>query len=121
MAKTKTGRPQGRPKGYSPGWMRTVTHRIGAWAWNTENLHKRIVKTDEESCWAWTGSSNDYGNIYGAYKNDHPQMTQSNRLIYMEIHGESIDQLAVKMKCGNIHCSNPNHFYTDKNNRYVEL
>lgn len=117
----KEKKPIGRPKGYSPGPKRVITHRIGSWSWNTENLHKRIVKTDKDSCWAWTGSSNEHGNIFGAFKNDYAQMTQANRIIYMEIHNEPIDHLAVKMKCGNKHCSNWNHFYIDKNNKYREL
>jgi hypothetical protein len=115
---TETKRPQGRPKGYSPGFMRKITHRVGQWSWNTDNLHKRIVKTQPDSCWAWIGSANEHGNIFGAFKNDRSQMTQSNRLLYMELVNEPIDHLSVKMKCGNIHCSNPNHFYTDRNFKY---
>lgn len=117
----KTKKPIGRPRGYSPGWMRKTTHKIGAWSWNSETLHRRIVKTTPDKCWAWMGSSNAYGNIFGAYKNDHQQMTQANRLLYMEIHNEPIDHLAIKMKCGNKHCSNPSHFYTDRNIKYKEL
>lgn len=100
----------GRPKGYSPGQTRAITHRIGEWAWSTDNLHKRIVKTTADSCWDWTGSQNPQGNIFGAYKNGRPQMTQSNRLLQMEILGESIQGQDVRMSCGNRHCSNPNHF-----------
>jgi len=117
----KTKKPMGRPKGYSPGWMRKTTHRIGSWSWNSETLHRRIVKTDPDACWAWVGSSNKFGNIFGAFKNDNKQMTQSNRLLYMEIHMEPIDHLAIKMSCGNKHCSNPSHFYTDRNLKYKEL
>jgi hypothetical protein len=115
---TKTGKPMGRPKGYSPGLRRVITHKVGAWTWNTNNLHRRIVKTTPDACWAWTGSKNDYGNIFGAYKNDHKQMTQANRLLYMEVHDLPIDNLSIKMTCKNRHCANWNHFYTDKNNRY---
>jgi len=117
----KEKKPIGRPKGYSPGPKRNITHRIGNWSWDTELLHKRIVKTDIDKCWAWIGSSNDHGNIFGAYKNEERQMTQSNRLLYMELHGEPIDHLAIKMSCGNKHCSNPSHFYTDRNLKYKEL
>lgn len=117
MAKP-TGRPPGRPKGYSPGQSRKITHRIGSWSWDTEKLHLRIVKTDIDKCWAWTGSSNKFGNIIGAFKNNHQQMTQANRLLYMEQVNDAIDHLSIKMKCGNKHCSNPSHFYTDKNGKY---
>lgn len=107
----------GRPKGYSPGPRRVITHQVGEWAWNTDNLHKRLIKTTDDECWAWTGSSNPMGNIFGAYKNGQQQMTQANRLFYMEKSNEPIDNLAVRMKCGNKHCSNPNHFYIAPYNR----
>lgn len=100
----------GRPKGYSPGQTRAITHQIGEWAWSTDNLHKRIVKTDPDSCWAWTGSQNPQGNIFGAYKNGRPQMTQANRLLQMEILNDAIVGREVRMSCGNKHCSNPRHF-----------
>ena len=116
-----TKKPIGRPRGYSPGLMRTITHRIGVWSWNTENLHKRIIKGKKNECWTWTGSSNQYGNIFGAYKNDKQQMSQTNRLIYMEIHNEPIDDLSIQMKCGNKHCCNPNHFITGPNKKYKPL
>lgn len=117
----KTKKPMGRPKGFSPGPQRKITHRVGNWSWDTNLLHKRIVKTEADSCWAWTGSSNAYGNIFGAYKNDSQQMTQANRILFMEIHMEPIDHLSIKMTCGNKHCSNPRHFYTDRNLRNLGL
>ena len=117
----KTGKPIGRPKGYSPGQTRTITHQIGAWSWNTETLHERIVKGADNECWSWTGSKNQHGNIFGGFKADKQQMSQANRFLYMEIVNEPIDHLAVKMSCGNKHCCNPSHFYTGKNNRYLEL
>jgi hypothetical protein len=113
-----TKKPVGRPKGYSPGPRRVITHQVGTWAWNTDTLHSRLVKTGKNFCWAWTGSRNDYGNIFGAYKNGHKQMTQANRLLFMELHNEPIDHLSIKMTCGNKHCSNPAHFYTDRNLKY---
>jgi len=117
--KTSTGRPQGRPPGYSPGPSRKITHAIGQWTWDTEKLHSRIVKTGEDDCWSWTGSRNAHGNIFGAFKNGKQQMTQANRLLYMEQVNDAIDHLAIKTLCKNRHCSNPNHFYTEKNRKYI--
>lgn len=117
----KEKKPMGRPKGFSPGYTRIVTHKIGDWSWNTETLHKRIVKGLDNECWSWTGSKNQHGNIFGAFKNDRQQMTQSNRLLYMEIVNEPIDDLSVRLTCKNKFCANPNHFYTEKNKRYKEL
>jgi hypothetical protein len=116
--KKPTGKPQGRPIGYSPGQTRKITHRVGAWSWDTDKLHSRIVKTTPDACWAWTGSYNNFGNIFGAFKNDRQQMVQANRLLYIEQVNEPIDHLSIKTTCKNRHCSNPSHFYTDKNNRY---
>lgn len=113
-----TKRPVGRPVGFSPGPKRVVTHQVGNWSWNTVNLHKRIVKTGLDDCWAWIGSSNQYGNIFGGFKFDKPQMTQANRLLYMEIHNEPIDHLSIRMTCNNKHCCNPQHFSTAKNKRF---
>ena len=117
----KKKNPGGRPRGFSPGPWRTITHEIGSWTWNTYNLHKRMVKGRKNDCWTWTGSSNQYGNIFGAFKNHKHQMTQANRLLYMEIHGEPIDHLSVVMTCKNKHCCNPNHFTTAPNKRYKPL
>ncbi len=100
----------GRPKGYRPAPNRSITHEIGEWAWSTDNLHKRIVKTTADACWAWTGSRTPHGNIFGAYKNGQPQMTQTNRLLAMEILNEPIVGREVRMSCCNRHCANPNHF-----------
>ena len=100
----------GRPKGYSPGLRRKITHRIGDWSWNTANLHKRMVKGNPDECWAWTGSKNPHGNIFGAFKHDKPQMTQANRLLYAEHTLKPIDDVTVRMKCHNSFCCNPRHF-----------
>jgi len=108
----------GRPKGYSPGPRRVTTHQVSEWSWNSNNLHKRIVKTTDNDCWAWIGNSNQYGNIFGAFKNGQAQMTQANRLLYMEIHKEPIDHLSIQMTCKNKHCSNWQHFTTSPNRRY---
>lgn len=103
-------KPLGRPPGIPGAKTRTVTHQIGPWTWNSKSLHERIVKGSPDECWAWTGSRNQHSNIFGAYKNGSAQMTQSNRLLYMEETGFYPDGMSVYMKCGNRHCSNPNHF-----------
>jgi hypothetical protein len=112
-----TTKKKGRPKGYSPGLRRKITHRVGAWSWNTETLHARIVKTEPNACWAWTGSKNPHGNIFGAFKNDHSQMTQTNRLLYMEKVMTPIDDVIVRMTCHNSYCCNPDHFEARPNKR----
>lgn len=108
-------------KGRSRPKTGNLTHEIGAWAWNSNLLHSKINKTTDDECWSWTGASNDWSNLFGARKNDVPQMTQVNRLLQMEITGEPIDDIAVKMKCRNKKCCNPNHFTTGPNYRRTDL
>jgi hypothetical protein len=108
---------RGRQLGYSPGKTRSLTHQVGEWSWNTHHLHKRIQQQDDNQCWTWVGSQTPHGNIFGAYKNGRPQMTQSNRLLYMEQTGEPATAVSVHMACGNRHCSNPSHFEIVVENR----
>jgi hypothetical protein len=89
---------------------RVITNQVGVWQWNTDNLHKRIVKSNPDECWTWLGSKNKHGNIFGAYKNGRQQMTQANRILYMEQTNQPIDDVHVRMTCHNPWCSNPNHF-----------
>ena len=111
MENTEQQRPRrGRPPGFKPQSHKRITHRVGEWSWNSDNLHTKLAKTTPEACWAWLGSKNPYANIFGAYKNDKPQMTQANRLLAMEQEQRDITGLAVFMRCGNTMCCNPNHF-----------
>lgn len=101
---------RGRPAGYSPGKNRNLTHTIGEWSWNSTTLHKRVIAGADTDCWSWRGSKNQYGNIFGAYKNGKPQMTQANRLLWMEQTGLDAKDRAIMLNCGNRHCCNPQHF-----------
>lgn len=102
-------RGRGWPKGRTRESFRTITDTVGAWAWNRATLWQRIIAAGEDECWAWRGSTTPWGNIFGAYKNNHAQMTQANRLIWMTLHQEDIDSASVKMTCHNRFCSNPSH------------
>jgi hypothetical protein len=102
----------GRPRGYSPGLKRETTHSSGAWEWNTNFLHAKVVKGKKADCWAWTGAITPYGNVIGAYKNGKNQMTQPNRLLAHELYGMPLDENhTVKMSCFNRYCCNHNHFF----------
>ena len=96
---------------------RVITHTVGEWSWNTNNLHKRLIMAGPDDCWSWRGSKNHHGNIFGAYKNGRPQMTQANRLFYMEQTGEPATDIAIRLSCGNYHCANPAHFIVVPNKR----
>lgn len=98
----------GRPRGYSPGKTRKITHELGIWSWNHDRLYSKIQQT--ASCWHWLGAKNDWNNLFGAYKNDHPQMVQANRIIYMDAYGEDITHWAVSPRCQNKSCCRPDHF-----------
>ena len=90
---------------------------IGEWTWNTEIFWKKIVQTDENSCWSWTGSTGPQTNLFGARKNGKPQMTQARRLLYRDIYNEDCDDKRITMKCNNAYCMNPGHFDTKPNQR----
>lgn len=111
--KTNRGRgyPRGRPRGHS----RVITHSVGAWTWNQDNVLKRIDSTGE--CWTWLGSTNSWSNLFGAFKNDRAQMTQANRLIYMANTGRDIENHSVVMACGNKHCCRFDHMALMTNKR----
>ena len=100
---------KGRPPGATN---RIITHHVGNWSWDTNKLHAKIKKSDDTTCWEWTGSKGPQGNLFGAYKNGHTQMTQTNRILLMEKTGEPCEHLAIKMRCQNRYCCNPQHFST---------
>ena len=92
------------------------THHIGGWSWNSNTLHSNIQSGNPDDCWQWTGSKGPSGNLFGAYR-DHkgPQMTQPNRLLYMESTGLPATEISVTMRCGNKFCCNQNHWQIEKN------
>ena len=104
----------GRKKGYSPGFTRKITHRIGAWSWDADSLLRKQQPGADNECWTWTGSKGPQGNLFGAFKNDRAQMTQANRLIYSTVTGKDAAGIAIKMRCANKHCCNPNHFFVEQ-------
>ena len=105
-------RPRGRTPGWSPGETRTITHRVGQWSWNHNKLISKLVKgQNEDDCWQWQGAVSPAANLFGAYKNGRPQMTQVNRLLAMAETGLDLEGKCVYMRCGDFHCSNPQHFF----------
>ena len=105
-------------KGWNKGQQRRIlTHRLGPWGWNTDYLHAKIVENPLGECWIWTGNSNKYGNLFGAYYNDNQRMIQANRIIYMEYYQKDVSDYAVYMSCGNHHCCNPQHMTLNYNKR----
>lgn len=103
-------RPPGRPPGYQPPPTRVITHEQGAWAWNAAKIEEKLVKGSKTACWAWQGATSPGGNLLGAYKNGHAQMTQVNRLIAMQELNVDLEGQQVRMRCGNKKCSNWHHF-----------
>lgn len=103
--------PRGRKPGYSPGPRKVITHTNSNWSWNTDKLNEKITKGSlQENCHKWIGAKGRQGNLFGAYKNNHQQMTQANRLIYAEHYPDAVlDKIEVRMTCGNKECCNPDH------------
>jgi hypothetical protein len=91
--------------------------QVGDWSWNTEVFWSKIVKTDDASCWAWTGSVGPHTNLFGGQKAGKPQMTQARRILYREVYEEDCEDLQIKHKCGNAYCMNWHHFDVKPNLR----
>jgi hypothetical protein len=94
------------------------THKIvGEWSWNSDILWSKIVKTDDDSCWSWIGSTGPQTNLFGARRQGKPQMTQARRILYRDVYEEDCDDKQIKMKCKNAYCMNWHHFETTPNQR----
>lgn len=90
---------------------------VGEWQWDTELLWSKIVKTDDDSCWAWMGAVGPQTNLFGAKKNGIGQMTQARRILYRDITGEDCEDLQIKHSCKNAYCMNFAHFEIKPNQR----
>ena len=94
---------------------------IGEWSWNSDVLWNKIVKTDDDSCWAWIGSRGPQTNLFGARKNLQPQMSQARRILYRDVFNEDCDDKQIKHSCGNAFCMNWQHFVVKPNQRRYRL
>lgn len=98
-----------------------VRKAVGEWQWNSTRLWSKIVKTDEDKCWAWLGSSGPNTNLFGAQKNGIGQMTQARRILYRDVTGEDCEDLQIKMRCKNAYCMNFEHMEVKPNQRKYYL
>jgi hypothetical protein len=90
----------------------------GKWSWNPDLLISKIEIGEVDECWRWLGARAPHANLFGAYKNNRPQMTQSSRLIWMTVHDEDVSDLEVKHSCGNRWCCNVKHMFTQPNHMF---
>jgi hypothetical protein len=101
---TRKNKPHTRPK------RRVITHTIGPWAWNQDNLKSKIVEADSElSCYGWKGSTGPETHLFGGFKNGVSQMNQARRLYWMGEYNEDIADKRITMTCKNTHCMNIAH------------
>lgn len=84
--------------------------QIGLWRWNSELVLSKVDKTDELSCWEWQGAQSPAAPLFGARKNNRPQMTQAARILYREYYNEDCEDKEVTHSCGNKNCMNPSHW-----------
>lgn len=94
---------------------------IGEWEWNSTVLWSKIVKTDDDSCWAWIGSRGPQTNLYGGRKSGQAQMTQARRILFRDVFNEDCDDKQIKHTCGNAFCMNWQHFDVKPNQRKYRL
>lgn len=89
---------------------RVITHTIGLWAWNQDNLKSKIVPGDNElSCSTWLGSTGPETHLFGGFKNGRSQMNQARRLYWMGEYNEDIADKRITMTCKNTYCMNLAH------------
>ena len=110
----------GRPK----LWYKTQPdfREQGPWGWNEDRLWAKIdLRPDYNGCHNWQGAMSPTGALMGVYKNDHQQMIQARRLVWMSKNKEDVTPYQVRLKCANQSCCNPEHFEIKKNNRGSRL
>ena len=112
----KIPKKRGRPKGsFNKTSKKRITHEIGPWAWDAENLMSKILRAEDHACWTWQGSMGPQGPLFGAFKRHdgrlRTQMTQACRLLWQQTREEDVTDFQVKHHCGNRHCVNPDHLY----------
>ena len=95
--------------------------QIGEWEWNSTVLWSKIVKTDDDSCWAWIGSRGPQTNLFGGRRSGQAQMTQARRILYRDVFNEDCDDKQIKHSCGNPFCMNWQHFVVQPNQRKYYL
>ena len=83
--------------------------QVGPWQINRELMLSKVFKDPDSDCWLWLGARGPMGGLGGAKKNNRRQMTQSNRLVYMCVHLEDIQDFELVRTCKNKHCVRPEH------------
>lgn len=92
--------------------------QIGEWGFDSLRLWSKIDTTpDENGCHNWQGAMSPSGALMGAWKNDRQQMSQSRRLVQMDITNKDISEYQIKLTCKNQKCCNPEHFILKPTNR----
>lgn len=84
--------------------------RIGMWTWNSELVLSKVNKKGKNDCWEWLGAQSPAAPLFGARKNNKPQMTQAARILYREYYNEDCEEKEVAHDCGNKNCMNPSHW-----------
>jgi hypothetical protein len=87
-----------------PNWI-----SLGEWRFNWAIIERKFFKDIHSECWLWLGAHGPQGPLQSARKNNHIQMTQAVRLIYMKYNNRAIAQSELRHTCGNKKCVNPAH------------
>lgn len=69
---------------------------------------ERVLKTDKDDCWGWSGSTYDLGHGCINYKS---KRVRAHRFAYAHFVGEIPKGMNVKHSCDNLICTNPKHLF----------
>lgn len=101
---------QEKKKRRSPPPRRKITHQVGAWSWNHDNLLSKLDATKSDSCnLTWQGSTGPETHLYGGFKNGVAQMNQARRFLWMGEKNQDIALHRITMTCNNPYCMNIEH------------
>jgi len=92
---------------------------MGAWSWNSQVLNDKVIKGTDTECWPSTNfAQTKHGPLFGAKKNNRPQMTQVCRILYRDWFNKDCEENEIAHQCGDKTCLNPSHWEVKPNKKH---
>jgi hypothetical protein len=83
---------------------------IGVWTWNSSLVLSKVNRRSVNDCWEWMGAQSPSAPLFGAKKNNRPQMTQAARILFREYYNQDCEDKEITHSCGNKNCMNFDHW-----------